>query len=108
MLMGPYSTNLVDVYITKVAPGVYVLSRDGKVAHYVGRSDIDVGARVKQSSSEKAGYTHFWFEYAPSPKEAYDMECELYHKYSPPDNINHPAAPLGTNWRCPIAGCIWL
>lgn len=106
MLMGPYSITTVDRWVTWVSPGVYILSRDGRTAAYVGRSDTNVGSRIKQSSA--AGYyTHFWFEYATSSRDAYLKECEYYHKYNPPDNMNHPAVPFGTNWRCPVIGCPW-
>jgi len=106
MLMGPYSINDVDLYITRASPGIYILSKDGKTASYVGRSDTDVGLRIKQSATE-GYYTHFWFEYASSPRDAYLKECEYYHKYNPADNTNHPAVPFGTNWRCPVIGCPW-
>lgn len=106
MLMGPYSINSVDLYVTRASPGVYILSRDGRTAAYVGRSDTDVGSRIKQSITE-GYYTHFWFEYVTFPRDAYLKECEYYHKYDPPDNTNHPAVPPGTNWRCPVIGCPW-
>lgn len=106
MLMGPYSITTVDHWVAQVSPGVYILSRDGRTAAYVGRSDTDVGSRIKESSTEDY-YTHFWFEYATSPRDAYLKECEYYHKYNPPDNMNHPAVPFGTNWRCPVIGCRW-
>lgn len=105
--MGPYPIADVNIYVTQTAPGIYVLSRDSRTASYVGRSDTDVASRIKQSASEGYGYTHFWFEYATSPRDAYLKECEYYHKYNPPDNDSHPAVPFGTNWRCPIIGCPW-
>ncbi|PIP12472.1 MAG: hypothetical protein COT45_03235 [bacterium (Candidatus Stahlbacteria) CG08_land_8_20_14_0_20_40_26] len=105
MLTGPYPINDVDLYVTRTSPGIYILSRDGRTAAYVGRSDTDVASRIKQSSSE--GYAYFWFEHATSPRDAYYKECEYYHKYNPPDNTNHPAVPSGTYWRCPIIGCPW-
>ena len=107
MLIGPYPINNVDLYVRPSSPGVYILSRDGRTATYVGRSDVDVGARIKQSAREGYGYTYFWFEYASSPRDAYYKECKYYHRYNPPDNTNHPAAPSGTNWRCPEIGCPW-
>lgn len=107
MLMGPYPINSVDLYVTRTSPGVYILSRDGRTAAYIGRSDTDVGSRIKQSAGEGYGYSHFWLEYVTSPRDAYLKECEYYHKYNPPDNTNHPAVPFGTNWRCPIIGCPW-
>jgi len=106
MLMGPYSIADASQYVVPGSVGVYILSRDGKTAAYVGRSDTDVGLRIKQSATE-GYYSHFWFEYATSPRDAYLKECEYYHKYNPPDNTNHPGVPFGTNWRCPVIGCPW-
>jgi len=107
MLMGPYPINSIDFYVTQVFPGVYILSRDGRTAAYVGRSDTDVANRIKQSAMGGCGYTSFWFEYATSSRDAYLKECEYYHKYNPPDDTNHPATPFGANWRCPVIGCPW-
>lgn len=106
-MKGPYHLSDVDVYVKKTSPGTYILSRDGEVAHYVGRSDTDLALRIKSSARERSGYTHFWFEYTTSPMQAYYLECEWYHKYAPSDNINHPAAPPETYWRCPVPGCPW-
>ena len=105
MLLGPYPINKIELYVTQSMPGVYILSRDGKTVAYVGRSDTDLRSRLQQSAREGIGYVYFWFEYTDSSKEAYLKECEYYHKYNPKDNINHPATPFGTNWKCPIVGC---
>ncbi len=105
MLLGPFPITRVDVYVTQQSPGVYLFSRDGKTAAYVGRSDTDLNSRIKQSVQEGLGHTYFWFEYTSSSKDAYLKECDYYHKYNPKDNVNHPAAPLGMNWRCPVIGC---
>lgn len=106
-MKGPYSLSQVDSYVKRGSPGAYILTRDGKGAHYVGLSNTDLVSRIKNSAREEAGYQYFWFEYAISPMRAYYLECEWYHKYDPPDNTNHPAAPPGTSWRCPVPGCPW-
>ncbi len=106
-MKGPYPISHIDSRITKISPGVYILSQDGRVAHYVGRSDTNLATRVKNSLTEGTDYKYFWFEYATSPMQAYYLECEWYHKYDPPNNANHPAAPPGTYWRCPVLGCEW-
>lgn len=103
--MGPYQINYVDYYIPLISPGVYILSRNGNTAAYVGRSDSNLSARLKQSSKEGYSYPFFWFEYTDSARDAYFKECEYYHRYNPQDNINHPAAPFGTNWKCSMMGC---
>ncbi len=83
-------------------PGVYVLTRDGKRANYVGRSDGDVQGRLAQHIG--SGYSHFWFAYASSPMDAFLKECWLWHQYSPTDNSIHPDRPNGSGWRCPVCG----
>lgn len=107
-MKGPISLKEIDTYLTKKLPGAYILSRDGKVAHYVGRSDVDLASRIKSSSKEGKGYKYFWYEYTDSPIRAYYLECEWYHTYLPPDNNEiHPSPKPGTAWKCPISGCEW-
>lgn len=86
--------------------GVYVFSRNGRTASYVGRSDYDLRQRMLQSALE-SNYAAFWFDYASSPMDAYKYECYLYHRFNPPDNAVHPATPPYTNWRCPDTECPW-
>ena len=107
MLAGPFQLNEVALHVNGVSPGVYILSRDGRTAAYVGRSDTDVAGRIQGSAREGPGYVFFWFQWASSSQDAYRSECEYYHRYNPPDNTVHPAVPLGANWRCPVVGCPW-
>ena len=95
----------VHSYVTQKSPGVYILSRDGKIVAYVGRADVDIRSEIKQIACEGYGYTYCFFEYTSSLKEAYIKECEYYHKYLPPDNTHHPSAPTETDWRCPVKEC---
>lgn len=104
---GPRSISRVDTYVTKTSAGAYILSRDGKAVHYVGRSDTDLAKRIKSYANEGLNYKFFWFEYTASPMQAYYLECEWWHKYAPLDNDNHPAVPPGTYWKCPVPGCPW-
>lgn len=86
-------------------PGVYLLSRDGIYVHYVGRSDSDLSNRIRSSARDGYGYKYFWYTTSSSAAAAYRLECELFHKYSPPDNQIHPDAPAGSYLRCPQPGC---
>ena len=107
-MVGPFSVTQVDTVVIYTSPGAYILSRDGKHAHYVGRSDVDIRSRIKQSIQEQ-NCSFFWIEYTTSPRDAYRLECEWWHKFGtpPPGNVNHPPVPAGTSWRCPVAGCPW-
>jgi hypothetical protein len=88
------------------SPGVYAL---GKVEngtfyiHYVGRSDTDVSTRLQQHVTK--WYPHFQFDYFGSAQAAFEKECQLYHDFSPPDNLVHPARPQNSTLSCPVRGC---
>lgn len=104
---GPHPISQVDSYVTKISAGAYILSHDGKVAHYIGRSDTNLASRIKSSAKERQGHKFFWFDYTTSPMRAYYLECEWWHRYTPADNTNHPTVPPGTYWKCPVFGCPW-
>ncbi len=104
-MKGAFNLDSVDIFVNVVSPGAYILSRDGKAADYVGRSDSNLADRIKKSAQEGRGYKYFWYEYTTSEEEAYYKECKWYHEYNPPDNDIHPAAPAGSNLKCPVYGC---
>ena len=83
--------------------GAFLLSRDGSNANYVGRSDEDLGSEIrKRAEALNAGYTHFFFEPADSPHDAFILECRWYHSYSFLENKEHPKPPHGMVLRCPF------
>ena len=102
--------NDIDKEVTNTSAGVYVLTTswtDGVL--YVGRSDDDLNKRLKDhvgetSPTKKKIYFWFKYEYASSPKSAYEKECRLYHTLNPPDNKKHPDKPEGTTYPCPVCG----
>lgn len=105
---GPYwlTSSSIDHRVTKTSPGVYELFRsyDGPVK-YVGRSDDDLNARLKQWVNKD--YSYFKFEYCSSSKAAFEKECRLYHYHGGSeklDNKIHPQKPAGSNWKCPTCG----
>ena len=98
----PLTTGEVDRRVTRTSPGVYVLSHDGEHARYVGRSDKNVRSRLKDWVGT---YAYFWFAYASSPKDAFEKECTLFHKFGGStalDNKIHPDRPANCNWQCPV------
>lgn len=98
----PLTSTEIDNNITKTSPGAYALgyTRGDKFhIEYVGRSDSDVNARLKD---HVGSYKRFKFEYYGSAKAAFEKECRLYHDFEPDDNDVHPARPAGRNWKCPV------
>jgi hypothetical protein len=108
-LAGPYilSVDRIDAVVTRASPGIYALDRtDKNDAFYIsciGRSDVDVAARLKTYVGGR--YKYFKFRYSASAQAAFAKECTLYHDFNPPDNHTHPDRPRGTNWKCPVFGC---
>lgn len=100
-----FTNEEIDKAISKKKSlGVYVLDRgkatDDFKIYYVGRADKQpLVNRLKDYVGTK--YKWFRFDYATSPKNAFDKECEIYHDHKPPDNKKHPERPDGTNWQCP-------
>ena len=91
--------------------GVFQLARGpGKVA-YVGRSDESLSKALRKFLSE--GYTHFQWVRLPWPKEAFEMQCRLYHHEGGKqklENTEHPQPSTLHNTQCviscqPVAQC---
>lgn len=91
----------IDRVITRTSAGAYALgavSNNTFNISYIGRSDSDLNARLKQHVGK---YIHFKAGYLDSPKAAFEKECHLFHDFSPTDNTIHPDRPNGSGWKCP-------
>lgn len=105
---SPYalSATEVDKQVTRTSAGNYALGtyKDGTFyVHYVGRSDSDVNQRLKDHVAAGT-YSHFKFDYATSPKAAFEKECANYHDFGGSqklDNTIHPDRPANAGWKCP-------
>ena len=88
--------------VPQKSAGAYALgyTRDDTFyVQYIGRSDVDVAARLRYHIGD---YFRFKFESYSTAKEAFEKECCLYHDFKPADNDRHPARPAGKNWECPV------
>jgi hypothetical protein len=91
--------------VAKISPGTFTLGykKDGTYyVKFVGRSDTDVRAQLKQYIGQ---YDRFKFGFFNSPQAAFDKECELYHALGGSegkiDNKNHPETLQGATRSCP-------
>jgi len=106
---GSYSLNekTIDAQVLPNVRGNYALGKTNErgtfVVGYVGRSDNDLNARLKQWIG-KTTEPEFKFSYAPTPKAAYEKECSNWHDFTPRSQI-HPARPEKSDWKCPVVGC---
>jgi hypothetical protein len=107
-LHGPYSltTQNVDAVVRGKGPGAYALGYTGEngvfTVSYVGRSDEDLNARVKDWVGTK--YREFKYGFLDSAKLAFEKECQIFHDFGETallDNDIHPARPKGSDWKCP-------
>lgn len=108
-LWGPFplTPGGIGAAITAALPGVYAL---GKLetgsgvfkVRYVGRDDQDVKIRLTNHLAE--WYPHFFYRCYFSAQQAFEEECELYHKFHPSDNKAHPSRDQNSDWACPRCG----
>jgi len=103
---GPFclDNETISKTITRISPGNYLLGfLDDKrfVVKHVGRSDGDIGGRLK---SHIGKYPMFKFSYADSPNAAFKKECKNYREFGGDQNKLkneiHPDRPKGSNWKC--------
>lgn len=103
-LIGPYRLTVDGIAdaVKERSPGVYALGHQDfngrfRITH-IGRSDKE----LSQTLRDMIG-TSSLFKFLPlaTSKEAFEKECELFHKFKPPGSSLHPVRPPGTNWSCP-------
>ena len=82
---------------------VFLLGRgEGNVA-YVGRADENLRRSLAEFNGK--GYTHFRFVKVPWLKEAFEMQCRLYHHEGGRrrlDNTDHPQGPTPKMNQCAV------
>ena len=110
-LHGPHllTEKEIDAAVRGTGPGAYALGRQVEgtfYVDYVGRSDGDLNARLKQWAASK--YIYFKYGFYDTAKAAFEKECRMFHDFGGTaklDNKVHPARPEGTNLKCPVDGC---
>lgn len=113
-MQGPYdfTKEEIDKRVTKKnQEGNYALGNvDDKsifTVEYVGRSDTDLNAELKNRTSWTI-YKKFKYSYAISAKAAFEKECNNYHDFGGKKSLAneiHPARPDGTSYTCPVSIC---
>lgn len=104
-MRGPFvlSKSCVNLVVPPNMRGVYGLSNSKDTMELVKRATGNANEEIKSYFNQ---YKYFWFELAASPREAFMIECELYHSRLVARNngVKHPAAPADSGWRCPVCG----
>src|SRR5919201_991575 len=103
-MLGPYLLRYVELFVKERSAGAYILSRNGRSADRVGASAHDIGHAVREAGKDQP-YRYFWFAYAATAQQAFDLERTWHHRFRPTDNPQPPRTNTGEHWRCTIAGC---
>ncbi len=73
---------------------------------FVGMSQDDLKATLKEHLRVNSKYTHFKFSYAETVKEAFEKECVDYHTFKNSVlNEYHPSSPVDFDYSCPVDNC---
>jgi hypothetical protein len=103
LLDGPYDLTFDSLQneLPKSRAGVFALghvdARGTFRVQRVGRDERDLQERL---CGMIGSGTMFKYAIVSTAKEAFDLECDLFHKFRPPSNIMHPDRPRGSEWKC--------
>ena len=103
-LLGPYplSYDSISEVVVRRSAGAFALGYVDAAGRFcvrhVGRSDTDVGEKLRRYIGAES---QFKFSYFETVKAAFEKECHLFHDFQPPCNRIHPTRPEGTRLECP-------
>ena len=104
-MRGPFvlSKSCVNLVVPPHMRGVIALSNTKDGLELVKCADKSANEEIKGYFTQ---YKYFWFELASSPREAFGIECEMYHSRLAhrTDTADHPKAPTESGWLCPVCG----
>lgn len=103
-----FSDTSIDQYVTEIRPGNFALGYvhdDVFIVRYIGRADENLRDELKLFIGNT--YQRFKFSYALSSQEAFEKECNIYHRFGGSKklhNLTHPSRGNHTDWKCPVCG----
>jgi hypothetical protein len=104
-LLGPYDLTFdaLEHLVPDRQCGVFALGHLGTDRTFrvqsVGREDRDLKLRLRGLIGSSG---RFKFAPMPAPRQAFEAECALFHRFRPPGSFIHPDRPAGTDWGCPV------
>jgi hypothetical protein len=106
---GPYVLipDKIDEVIPQKVTGNFAvgyISESDFIVLYIGRSDDDLNAAIKDWVFRKSDCIFFKFKVMKTAKEAFFKECTNYHDFQGSTNLKnerHPWRNEGTDWKCP-------
>lgn len=103
-LVGPHQLDheTIDRFVAEASCGVFVIGNKGQDGKFyidrVGRSDTNLRQGLYDCIGTDGA---FKFQTFNAPKDAFTLECEIFHAIHPPMTIMHPEPPIGQKLRCP-------
>jgi hypothetical protein len=102
-MRGPFvlSKYGVDMVVPPRMLGVVALSNTRDSLEVIKRTDRSACEEIKSYFNQ---YKYFWVEFASCAKEAFQIECEIFHgQLAKKSNGRvHPKAPAESAWHCPV------
>jgi hypothetical protein len=101
-MRGPFvlSKSCVNMIVPPRMLGVFGLSNEKDSLSMIKRAERNACEEIKNYWPD---FKYFWFELASSPRDAFAIECQLYHTKLEGKNGNlHPKTPPATGWHCPV------
>lgn len=103
-LMGPYDLTFssVESVLPRSGGGVFAVGYVDSSSRFrvqrVGRDARDLRTFLKSLIGSS---NQFKYKLTTTEREAFEIECQLFHELRPPSNFSHPDRPRGSGWRCP-------
>jgi hypothetical protein len=101
-MRGPFTLSVPSLNmiapLTRVC--VYCLSNLRDSVQVIRRSEQGIRAELRKHVGQ---YKYFWLAPAISPREAFNIECDAWHRNArqTPSDLGHPLPASGTDWVCP-------
>ena len=103
ILDGPFDLSFESIERTmpKQRVGVFAIGHVDSNGVFrvqrVGRDDADLQGRLRGMIGSG---NQFKFVVVSTAQEAFDLECDLFHRFKPRGNFTHPDRPRGSSWKC--------
>jgi hypothetical protein len=96
------AADAIEEELVDDCPGAYALGfidlRGRFSITFVGSAGEDLKAKLREhiGTASKFKFRHYTMH-----KQAFEKECEMFHRFMPAGNFLHPSRPPGADWTCP-------
>jgi hypothetical protein len=103
-LNGPFilAWESIEEELVDNCPGAYALGFTDHLGRFaitfVGSAGDDLKSRLKGHIGTAP---QFKFRHYAQQRQAFEKECEMFHRFMPAGNFLHPSRPQDVDWTCP-------